>query len=261
MTRNKVLTGKTHAENPHGSFAGKEVLPTAMPGRTFLHFRKSSVAILALAFSAATMARSVASAAEATDVSEPVHVMVSPEASYLWHTATGTAMRIEWDLPPSAGYADFHVLGSAYSNSVHLISDPHGYVDVVLPEPGDKVKEDVYRFVLSFSDGSCKTASVGLVCGHTCTDGGKTTPVRCRTDETAPSWNSAGRLYVIPVPQGTRSLAVNGEEVETCLNGDAGWYAAGRFEKDAWTRLALTADSIHVAEVLSRGVGHVILFR
>ena len=217
-------------------------------GPAFL--KRCAVCAAALSFSLALTA---------ADVSDPVRIAVEPENHYLWHTATGSVMRLEWDMPPTAGYADLTVEGAGYSDETNGITT--GFVDVTLPAPKDARTENVYRFTLTFSDGSSMSASLGLVCGHAAVPGGAMAPVRCRMTAEGPVWTTAPKRYVIPVPSGTEELSVGDAVVDTGLDGAAGWYAAGPFPTGARTQLALSGALDATAETLSHGIGHFIILR
>lgn len=194
----------------------------------------------------------------AGDVSDPVHIMLEPENYYLWHTATGAIMRLEWDLPSSAEYADLVIEGAGYHDEKIHITECHA--DVSLPEPKDARSENVYRFTLNFSDGTSETASLGLVRGHTTVPNGEVPSVRCRLSAEGASWTSAPKTYVIPMPNGAE-LSVNGEDLETHLNGGAGWYAVGPIKTDTWTSLSLAGDAATAVSICSRGIGHFVILR
>lgn len=196
----------------------------------------------------------------AGDVSDPVHIIVAPGNYYLWHTATNESLRLEWDLPPSAGYADLLIEGAGYADEVLNIAD--GFCNVVLPKPMDSGSENVYHFTLKYSDGTSVSASLGLVCGHTAEPDGDVPATRCILSEKDASWNYAGKKYVIAVPQNA-TLWVNDQEIETHLSGQAGWYAAGMFDTDTLTRLKLAKEQQLdvLADVLTRGIGCFIILR
>lgn len=194
----------------------------------------------------------------AGDVSDPVHIMLEPENCYLWHTATGATMRLEWDLPPTAAYADLVIEGAGYRDEKLRITD--GHADVLLPEPKDARSENVYRFVLNFSDGTSATASLGLVRGHTSIPDGDVPSVRCRLSAEGAAWTSAPKKYVVPVPKGAE-LSVDGKSVETYLDGGAGWYAVGPIATDVWTSLSLAGDPAVAIGICSRGIGHFVILR
>lgn len=199
-------------------------------------------------------------ALNAGDVSEPVPIIVEPENYYLWHTATNASLRLEWDMPPSAGYADLLIEGVGYVNEILNITDNH--CDVALPRPTDSNTENVYRFTLNYSDGSSVTAVLGLVCGHTAQSDTEASSIICKLSKQDLSWSMAGKKYVVPVPQNA-TLWVNDQEIDTYLSGQAGWYAAGMFDTDTLTRLKLAKEQQLdvLADVLTRGIGCFIILR
>ena len=172
----------------------------------------------------------VASVAGATS-SPPTHIYVDPSGYHLWHTVTGATMRLEWNTPPSAGYADLLVTGDKFSFEKKKIAT--GWTDVTLPAPTGSSDEDVYRFNLTFNDGTQLTTVLGRVCGVS-SGGSEMTPTRCMMSTNINPWCRSQRRYVMTVPAGTEELTLDGAEVVTGLGGDAGYYAAGPFAGGSW---------------------------
>ena len=221
-------------------------------------FRRIKIEIPRTAVVIFSAAVAVSSVLTAGDMSARVQIMTDPDSCFLWHTATNSEMRLEWDLPPSAGYADLVIEGAGYHETISRITE--NFVDVSLPPHSNGRNENVYHFTLNFSDGTSQSAVLGLVSGHTAVPNGQVPPVRCRLDVDAPSWKSASKRYVISVPQGAE-LSVNGEPVETHLDGGVGWYAVGPLNSGTWTGLSLEGESIASVDVLSRGPGHFVVIR
>ena len=188
-------------------------------------------------------------------ISDPTPILVDVDSFYLWRTATGGTMRVEWTFPLDATVAHLSVTGRTVKLSIPDITDE--FAEVMLPLPSSAKDEDVLDFTLSFNDGTVKTASLGLVRG--CANGsGVTTPTACIASKESQLWKYAEKYFVVPVPKGTQSVTVSGETVETKLGGAAGWLALGPYLRD--TVLPLSADEFS-CELLVTGVGLVINFR
>ena len=198
---------------------------------------------------------SAALSAAGSNVSDPVHVYVDPGDFYLWHTATGATVRLEWDLPPMADHADLSVEGRGYSAVTPGITD--GHADVTFPACTDERTENAYRLTLAFNDGTSVSSVLGVVRGHSAA-GSVALPVRCMMPE-APAWSHARKRCVLPVPTGAVPLTVNGAPVDTGLGGDAGWYAAGPFASCTWAQLGL--PGFDPANLFIDATGMVFSFR
>ena len=199
---------------------------------------------------------SAALCAAGANVSDPVHVYVDPGEFYLWHTATGATVHLEWDLPMTAAYADLTVEGGKYSATVPHITA--GATDVTFPACTDERTENAYRLTLAFNDGTSVTSVLGVVRGHSVA-GSAALPVRCIMPEAGQAWDHARKRPVLPVPTGAEPFAVNGVPVDTGLGGDAGWYAAGPFASCTWAQLAL--PGYDPANIFIDATGMVFSFR
>ena len=198
---------------------------------------------------------SAALSAAGSNVSDSVHVYVDPGEFYLWHTATGATVRLEWDLPPMADHADLSVEGGTYSAAMPGITD--GHADVTFPACTDERTENAYRLTLAFNDGTSVTSVLGVVRGHSVA-GSAALPVRCMMPESQ-AWGHARKRYVLPVPSGAEPLTVNGAQVDTGLGGDAGWYAAGPFASSTSAQLGL--PGFYPADIFIDAAGTVFSFR
>ena len=188
-------------------------------------------------------------------VSEPTPIMVDVDSFYLWRTATGGTMRVEWTFPPDATVAHLAVTGRTVKIYIPDITDE--FADVELPVPANAKDEDVIDFTLSFNDGTVKTASLGLVRGKA-EGAGITTSTECLASKASQFWKYAKKHFVVPVPIGSESLMVSGESIDVGLDGAAGWLALGPYSRD--TVLSLSADESS-CELLVTGTGLVINFR
>jgi hypothetical protein len=195
------------------------------------------------------------SASGTSAISDPTPILVDVDSFYLWRTATGGTMRVEWVFPPDATAADLVVTGRTVNLSIRDITDE--FADVELPVPVGARDEDVIAFTLSFNDGTVKTASLGLVRGKA-EGAGITTSTECLASKASQFWKYAKKHFVVPVPLGAESLMVSGESIDVGLDGAAGWFALGPYSRD--TVLSLSADESS-CELLVTGTGLVINFR
>lgn len=188
-------------------------------------------------------------------VSEPTPIMVDVDSFYLWRTATGGTMRVEWTFPLDATVAHLAVTGRTVKIYIPDITDE--FADVELPVPANAKDEDVIDFTLSFNDGTVKTASLGLVRGRG-EGAGITTSTECLASKDSPFWRYAEKRFVVPVPHGAKSVTVAGEVADTGQDGAAGWLALGPYSRD--TVLPVYADSFG-CELLVTGAGLVVNLR
>lgn len=191
----------------------------------------------------------------AAAISDPVPVIVDTDSIYLWRTATGGTMRVQWTFPLNATVAHLAVTGRTFKVSVPGIQDE--FYDVELPVPGAAKDEDVLDFTLSFNDGTVKTASLGLVRGRSDGDGA-TTSTRCMMSASDHGWSYATKSFVIPVPEGSEAVTVSGETVETGLDGAAGWLALGPYPHATAVTLAIDGVS---KNLVAYGTGMSLILR
>ena len=205
----------------------------------------------AIAFAASATAYSVEGVQSA-----PMHIYVDAGQFFMWHTATGQTVHLEWDLPPSANMADLTIEGWGVNETRRGLTECGA--DVTLPPATDRRSENVYRITLAFDDGSSRTATLGAVCGFAANPDGAMVPVRCRLDSTGDGWSREHKRFVLPVPAGTETLTVAGQEVDAGLGGDAGWYGAGPFASGTWTRLEVAGETPGAAEIFAIPQGTIL---
>ena len=189
------------------------------------------------------LAALLASVAAYGITSSPVHIYVDPSQYYLWNTVTGSTVRLQWNRPPAADYADLLVEGYKLRLEQKKITDE--WTDVTLPELTETKDEDVLRLTLSFNDGTQLSTTLGRVCGIS-SGGNAMQPVRCLMSTNGIPWQQSRRHYVITVPAGTETLTLDGDTVETGLDGFAGYYAAGQFPSATWHRFAIADDEVDI---------------
>ena len=196
------------------------------------------------------LAAMAALAVGATELaSEPTFVFLRPETSSFWRTATNNVMTVPVDFPDGATSASLQVRGVSYSRLYENIVEKHFTFE--LPPAESEEAENVYDLALVFNDsaGTVRTAKLGLIKGLSPDAEGVT---RCLAPANGCLWEKTKGFAVLPIPYGTTSLVVNGEDTPTGLAGAQGWYAL-RVPADGATSLALTVnETTYVASLLGR---------
>ena len=170
--------------------------------------------------------------------SEPTFVFLRPETSSFWNTATNSTMTLPIDFPPGAKTATLDVQGVRYSRHYEGITGSS--FELQLPEATSPETENVYGLTLTFDDMTVRKAKLGLVQSFALGANGMT---RCLAPADSGVWNEVNKRAVIPIPFGTTSLTVNGEAVDTGLNGAQGWYAIPGKSGETYS-LSLMADGV-----------------
>jgi hypothetical protein len=156
----------------------------------------------------------------AAEWSDGTMVLLRPDETPIWRTATNANMRLEWMMPKGAESADLTVSGLGYAKTYPDITT--GYIEISLPAPVDALTENVYDFTLEFDNKETLSAKLGVVRGAG--KGNEFIGTPCVV--TAPYTKWIRSRAVLPVPCGAE-LTLNGEIVDTGLNGAAGWYVWG----------------------------------
>ena len=198
---------------------------------------------------------SVAVPAETIE-SEPTFVFLRPETSSFWNTATNNTMTLPIDYPMSAKSATLDVSGVKYHRFYENIVGPS--FDLLLPEPTSPENENVYDLTLTFDDGTVRTAKLGLIQGLSPDAEGTT---RCLAPVDAGVWNQANKRAVIPIPYGTESLTVNGETVDTGLDGAQGWYALKGRSGETYSLSLMAGGVQHFASLVGMSDGLMLIFK
>ncbi|MGI5868389.1 MAG: hypothetical protein ACOX9C_02950 [Kiritimatiellia bacterium] len=175
-------------------------------------------------------------------LSQPIVVTREPGRHMLWRTAPSGAFPLRWATPAGATNATLQVAAEGYSRTYDGLTN--GSLELTLPEPTSVEDERVYALALAFDNGVVKRTTLGAVA----TKGGQ----EASTDaikETANAWLRIRSPLVVPIPCGTTSLTLDGEPVETGLDGDAGWHA---FRGGRSGELVLTAPPhVYTADLLA----------
>ena len=149
-------------------------------------------------------------------------VLLRPDETSFWRTATNSVIAVPVDMPPMATSAILTVRGVKYGKEYEISSS--GDFIVSLPPAVSAKAENVYDMTLAFNDGTVRTAKLGLVQGYAAGSGeGAVTRVLAPKGDT--KWKGAHRRTVLPIPYGMTSLTVNGVVTDTGLGGAQGWYA------------------------------------
>ena len=193
-------------------------------------------------------------AAEIT--SEPTFVFLKPETSSFWNTATNNTMTVPIDYPMTAKTATLDVRGVKYHRFYEAIVGSS--FDLQLPEPDSPENENVYNLTLTFDDGTVRTAKLGLIQGLSPDAEGTT---RCLAPVNAGVWNQANKRTVIPIPYGTESFTVNGETIDTGLNGAQGWYALKGKSGETYSLSLMAGGVQHFASLVGLSDGLMLILR
>ena len=255
----RELVGATEEETPpvavgKDAAAGEDIFDvTEKGGENMIMARKVASLVGASLLSVATPGEEI--------TSEPTFVFLRPETSSFWNTATNSTMTLPIDYPTGATRATLTVNGDKYAKSYANITNDS--FDLELPPPTSFEKENVYDLVLTFDDGTVRTAKLGLIQGLSPDAEGTT---RCLAPAEGSVWNAVKKRAVMPIPHGTTSftISINGgtvTNVNTGLNGAQGWYALRLANGDS-ASLSLVADGInYMATLLGRGGCFVINFK
>lgn len=195
----------------------------------------------------------------ATEVtSEPTFVFLRPETSSFWHTATNSVMTIPIDYPAGADSATLSVSGVDYSRTYENLTC--GEFTLALPPAENPGTENVYGLTLEFNDAAhtVRNAKLGLIQGLSPDASGTT---RCLAPVSGKVWENVKGRAVLPIPYGTTSFAVNGEQRDTGLGGAQGWYAL-HLKGGETVSLSLIANEIPFsADLCGSGGGFILIFR
>ena len=185
--------------------------------------------------------------------SDPTTILLQPERSSFWRTATNSTVELRIDYPDGATKADLTVQGGTFAVRVPDIT--LGAYSVRFPEPVSPEAEDVYSLALAFDNGVTNTATLAVVSGS-----GVAEPVATPVLPPGRKWRKVGRNAVLPIPFGTTELVIDGEPVATGLDGAQGWYGWRRIDSGSHT-LYLAAETGSVEVEVDMNTGLIIIFR
>ena len=184
------------------------------------------------------------------DVSEPVAVIAKPKETWFWRTAPGATFTVSWTLPAGATKATLTVAGHNYMREYADLTATSQ--ELTLPT----AEENVYTLTLAFDKGEPKTAKLGWVKS----EASGATATAAYVPEGTRKWHRAAAWNVLPIPFGATALTVDGEPVETGLDGAAGWYGLDFAGADAKT-VKLTVDDVDYENALMLPSGILLIVR
>ena len=193
----------------------------------------------------------VLSAAAYAAESAAAFVFVNPDTSSFWRTARSQSVTVPVDFPEEATTATLSVAGVGYSAS-YEIAAPGPYT-FQLPEAATPAEENTYSLTLSFDRGESKTARLSLIAGQ---ENGGAGYTRCVSQSNRSWGKSKSQQMTLPVPFGTTSLVVNGDSVDTGLDGAQGFFTLSGLP--ASMNLTVSGTTYH-ADVV-RMPGFLLLF-
>jgi hypothetical protein len=161
-------------------------------------------------------------AAEAVE-SNSLDLFVDPAKSHLWRTATTNTPNIQWETPEGAVSATLSVESRYGAKSYDVTGEIAFELKLETPESPDT--ENVYDLTLTFDCGASnvvRRGQIGVVRGLGAFGAaGASADIR-KGDA---GWSKLrGNSAVLQLPAGSKTLAIDGEIVETGLDGAAGWY-------------------------------------
>lgn len=178
--------------------------------------------------------RTLAVRAETECESAKAIVFVNPDTTSFWRTAAGNKVELPVRYPEGATSATLSVVADGYEKVYENVAE--GEFELGLPAATDAASENVYDLTLAFDDGTVRTARIGVIRG---VQSGAEGVTRCNLPLGTSRGQGVRGRTVIPVPYGTETLCVDGEDVETGLDGAQGWYALCPL--DAGARRTLSA--------------------
>lgn len=186
---------------------------------------------------AAVLGAVQALAASVVESKNSAFVMLEPEKTALWRTAPAGTFSVSVPYPPGVEKrAVLSVSGYRYSAEYEVNGGESFMLTLPAPKENSPDRENVYNLALTFADGSVKRARVGAIAGF---DGSNEGSTRLIAPADGGRWGLVVRSAVIPVPYGTFSITVNGETVDTALDGAAGWFMLSPLAVGAEYNLAI----------------------
>lgn len=180
--------------------------------------------------------------ADLTGTSDPVRVLVQPEAwCPFWHTASNRVFTVRWIMPPLGSPAKLTVTGIRGKPSLVYDNLTEGSCTVMWPvEPADFRSEDMLTLTLDFADGSSKTTTLGLVDGYALSDE-TSVGTRFLGDATGTVWAEVPRKAVAVVPPDALALT-NGTD-EVAVTPGMTWLGLGPLKSGVELPLTLITET------------------
>lgn len=185
--------------------------------------------------------------------SNSTRICLNAEDSYLWRTAPGTTFTVQWENPEGVPVT-LQVVGYRYSQTYADLTETSQVL--TLPPATDDASENVFTLTLTLGT-VVKTAQLAVVRGVGA--GGEALTSTCRNETTGDGvWAKFTDHAVLPIPAGTETFSINGQKVDTGLQGTAGWHLLRGIEPNSEATLVL--DGVDVT-VFNRQSGLFIVFR
>ena len=181
-------------------------------------------------------------------------VLLRPDGTSFWRTATNSVIAVPVDMPPMATSAILTVRGVKYGKEYEISSS--GDFIVSLPPAVSAKAENVYDMTLAFNDGTVRTAKLGLVQGYA---KGADASARVLSPKGDAKWGAVTRRAVLPIPCGMTSVSVNGMEIDTGLGGDRGWLAIALSSGEEASLSAEAGGEAYSAGLLGQSIGLMLM--
>ncbi|MBO7165980.1 MAG: hypothetical protein J6V88_00460 [Kiritimatiellae bacterium] len=197
-------------------------------------------------------------------VSNEIDLFVETSHSHLWRTSESLSPVIEWETPSTAVSATLSV-DSLRGEEIYDVTGKSKF-ELKFCEPNSLEDEDVYDLTLTFDCGTSnvvKKGQIGVVCGLGSTGtSGATANLRTLDSK----WNRlAARKAIIPIYAGNKVFTIDGEEVETGLEGTAGWFGwksiALKNESYPYELLLVTDSGNFEASIITVATGLILIVR
>lgn len=155
--------------------------------------------------------------------SNEIDIFVKIEKSFLWRTAESSSPLVSWETPSTAVSATLEI-SSFFGRKSYDVSDKTE-LTLQLETPDSAASENVYDLTLTFNCGESnvvRRGQIGVVRGLG-TSGAVGIVADIRKNDAG--WSKLrNNRAVLQIPAETTKLTVDGETVETGLDGTVGWY-------------------------------------
>jgi hypothetical protein len=154
-------------------------------------------------------------------VSNPTVIWSNPDVSLQWKTVMSENLQFALDWPAGAVMATLTINRGRDESIITVTDTSAATLPVRMNLPADEQSESTLLLTLAYKDAAAtvldtQTARLGLVRGI------NTNTVRCVLDTTSKLWNVVKVSAVLPVPEQTASLTIDGAAVEPL--DSPGWY-------------------------------------
>lgn len=156
--------------------------------------------------------------------SDPMLLTLKPKESIYWLTVMESPYTVPLDYPNGVSSASVTVTDDfGYSRTYSNVSTSTCSVD--LPQPADMQGERVYTVTVEYANGQTSSVRIGRICGSS--DDDVSSGTRCLKTASTRKWNRIYSTAVLQVPFGASSVYVDGNAVDTGLDGACGWFQVG----------------------------------